>query len=198
VPHIASIEKDITSKTDYFTISKKIFLSYPTKFFIDKYDEQFEICNEISEKFNIPLTSIQFTGSAKTGFSLFKNKPFEERISDLDVSIICSDIFIKYLQLSLGISSSYTNLTKFKRGDRGSTMQEFRSNLSKGIFRPDLMPACHEKEEWESFFNKLSDKYINYFKSISAGIYISEFSFQAKQLSAIEKFANRETQNVGI
>ncbi len=50
------------------------------------------------------------------------------------------------------------------------------------------MPYCPEKEDWFSFFNKLSQNYRCLFKSINAGIYQSQCFFEIKQSDLIEKY----------
>ena len=64
---------------------------------------------------------------------------------------------------------------------------EFLSYLNIGYFRPDLMPNCLDRLSWFRFFSTLSEKYIQYFNGINAGIYLSPTFFLYKQFTALDK-----------
>lgn len=182
------IEEDIKRDKQPYLTSRKIFLSYPTNAFSGKEDQQFEIFNHISEHFQVPYTSIQVAGSAKTGYSYFKAKEFICGKSDLDIAIISLELYNKYTELVYYITKGFSDLSGFPvRRDR-DFRKEYLSYLGKGYFRPDLMPTSKEKQEWFTFFSKLSERYISLFKNINAGIYSSQFFFESKQIEIIEKF----------
>lgn len=56
--HIESIDKGIAEKKTHLEIVRKVYLTYPTKAFIDNEERQFEILNEISNFFKIPINHI--------------------------------------------------------------------------------------------------------------------------------------------
>lgn len=168
-------------------IARKIYLSFPTNVFVGKEELEFEIINSIANNFKIPLTSVQVVGSSKTGYSYFKNHEFKEGKSDLDVSIISKELFIGFCETVLIETKGFKDLSNFGRNqDGGSNFTSYRNYINKGIFRPDLMPRCEAKKKWVNFFNKLSEKHFELFKSINAGIYLSQKFFEFKQADNID------------
>lgn len=194
--YLAAIDRDIESKVPHEETVRKVYLSYPTFAFQDKDDLKYEIFNEISKFFGVPFTSIQITGSGQIGRSLHKKRDFQEKTSDLDVAIINSSLFIQYMEIVSNETNGYRDVSKFPIDiDNGGTVkQQYLAYLGKGIFRPDLMPSCKKRADIRSFFGRLSTKHSNIFKSINAGIYLSECFFEKKQRTAIEVHVkNKET-----
>lgn len=186
--HKNGILSGINNKKPYNIIARKIFLSYPTSVFIGNEDVEFDICNKISEHFKIPITSVQVSGSGKVGYSYFKCKWFEPGKSDLDIAIIDMNLFNKYMSIVYDITKGYTNQSDFPREKGVSVFNQYIKCLSRGFFRPDLMPNHLEKLSWNKFFNEISREYFKMFKNINAGIYLSQFFFEQKQSEVIEKF----------
>jgi hypothetical protein len=186
--HIESIELGIKENKSYNEIARKVYLAYPTKALINDEERQYEIFNDISCHFSIPIMSIQVVGSAKVGKSFHKNRDFIPGESDLDVAIIDSGLFARYMELVFKISKGYSDRVCFPVKDDRSTFDEYLSYLSKGIFRPDLMPTCRERAEWNQFFGRLSAKHSELFKSINAGIYMSQVFFERKQRATIQNY----------
>lgn len=186
--HVLSIERGIDSNTPHNEIVRKVFLSYPTHALVGEEDRQYAILNSISKFFSIPIMSIQVAGSAKTGKSFYQNKDFTPGESDLDIAIIDSSLFIYYMELVFDITNGYSNKANFPLKDGRSTASEYISYISKGIFRPDLMPHCPQKANWRSFFGTLSRDHNDLFKSINAGLYMSQTFFEYKQNSTIQDF----------
>lgn len=185
--HIEAIDKSLSEKLPHIQIVRKIYLTYPTNALIDKEEKQFEILNEISQFFQIPINHIQVCGSSKTGKSFHKASSFTPKISDLDIAIIDSHLFVKYSELVFDITQGFQNITKFST-QRGNNFASYSDYISKGIFRPDFMPSCIERVNWFRFFNQLSLKHEDYFKSINAGIYQSQVFFEYKQLKNIKDY----------
>ncbi|MBN1379482.1 MAG: hypothetical protein JXA04_09630 [Gammaproteobacteria bacterium] len=187
--HVESIKYGLNCKQPPHEIVRKVYLTYPTKALIGSEEKQYEILNSISTFFEIPIISIHVVGSAKVGKSLHQNTDFIPGKSDLDVAIIDALLYVKYMELSFKISNGYSDKTKFPIQNGGqSTFEQYVYWLSKGIFRPNLMPFGPERAEWTSFFGKLSDKHSDLFGRISAGIYLSQTFFEYKQRSAIEGY----------
>ncbi|HDM8156612.1 TPA: hypothetical protein P0E35_005052 [Vibrio harveyi] len=194
--HLATIDRDIENKISHEETVRKVYLSYPTFAFVGKEDLKYEIFNEISNFFKVPFTSIQATGSGQIGRSLHKKRDFQDKKSDLDIAIIDSSLFIEYMEIVSKETNGYREISKFPMDtEQGGTVKDkYLSYLSKGIFRPDLMPSCTKRAEIRSFFGKLSTKHSSLFKSIDAGIYLSECFFEKKQRTAIELHVkNKET-----
>ncbi|MDB5123840.1 MAG: hypothetical protein JWP94_1969 [Mucilaginibacter sp.] len=165
-------------------ISRKIYTVYPTFAFDGDYDIQFEIFNLICSEFDVPITAIQVCGSAKTGFNFNKNTEYKRGSSDLDIAIVDSLLFQKYCEIVLKETYGFRDLSNFTEGNARS----YYKYIAKGFFRPDFMPTCIAKREWQNFFNKLSVKYIDMFSNINAGIYFSQTFFELKQASNIDLF----------
>lgn len=149
----------------------------------------FNIFNAVAVRFGVPFKSIYVSGSAQTAHSLYKNTDFTEGESDLDLAIVDASLFQKYSEISYIATDSYRNLTKFPtRSYIKDVPSAFRENLARGYFRPDLMPACEEQKNWKSFFNDLSTKHIETFKSVNCGIYLSPIFFERKLIQVLENY----------
>jgi hypothetical protein len=187
--YLDSIQNGLNAKRKHIEIARKIFLSHPTCVFEGQEEKQFDILNEISEYFKIPITNIQVVGSSKIGESLHKKTKFIPRISDLDIAIIDANLFVYYTELVFSDTRGFKDLTRFSFNVSGvSNSHEYLQYLTKGIFRPDLMPSGNARGEWSTFFGKLSAKHIDMFKSINAGIYLSQRFFEIKQSSTIATY----------
>ena len=166
---------------------KKVFLSYPSNYFLDHPDIQFEIFNKISCEFKIPFSSIRISGSAHTGYSFIKRRPFLEKESDLDVAIIDARLFQQLLEQCYERSEGFRpDMFPTEEGTSKSLRNQFMNYSGRGIIRPDLMPKGPEKQRIWSFFNRLSNEYTEKFKNISAGIYLSETIYTLKQRSSLQ------------
>lgn len=190
--HIESIEIGLKEHKPYNEIVRKVYLAYPTKAFIGDEERQFHILNDISSHFSIPIMSVQVAGSAKIGKSFHKKTDFIPGDSDLDVAIIDSNLFRKYMEMVFDVTKGYSDRTRFPIKSGQSTADEYIAYIAKGIFRADLMPSCEARAEWSKFFGQLSIKHGDLFKSINAGIYISQMFFENKQRSAIKNYVNNK------
>lgn len=184
--HLEAINASAEAGQSYIDIARKIFLVYPTKVFIGNEEQQYAITNEIARHFDVPITSIQVAGSAKTGRSIFQQRDFIPGVSDLDVAIIDQRLFSKYMEIVYAETRGYTDKTRFSIRSGRSTFDEYLTYITKGIFRPDLMPAGQEKASITNFFGLLSRNHTDLFKDINAAIYLSESFFESKQRSAIK------------
>ena len=178
-----AILEDFKNNKKNFEIARKIYLSYPTYIFKHNKEDEFKIKDEISKFFGIQFRNIHIVGSAKTGESFVKKTKFIPSISDLDIAIIDLGLFFTYLEKVFKATKGYRELTRFDSEDYGF----FQENISKGIFKVDLMPICFEKRDIIKFFNELSSKYSKLFDNINVSIYASECFFEAKQGKAINK-----------
>ena len=184
--HLEAINASVEAGQSYVDIARKIFLVYPTKVFVGNEEQQYAITNKIARHFDVPLTSIQVAGSAKTGRSFFQKRDFVPGSSDLDIAIIDSRLFSKYMEIVYSETRGYTDKTRFSIRDNRSTYDEYLTYITKGIFRPNLMPAGQEKANITNFFGLLSRNHTDLFKDINAAIYLSESFFESKQRSAIK------------
>ena len=169
-------------------ICRKMYITYPTYAFEGDYELEFEITNEISLEFDLPITAIQIAGSAKTGYSYYQSRGFVKGESDLDVAIIDPFLFQAYCEIVMHETKGLKDLTKFRRTEENNNYKSYIKYIANGYFRPDLMPACEPRKQWFNYFNKLSQKYVAHFSDINAGIYFSQTFFEYKQSENIEIF----------
>lgn len=177
--------KAITSDGALYANVKKVYLSYPCSYFVDKPELQFEIFNKIAIKFQVPFSAVRVAGSAHLGYSYQNKRPFEATVSDLDVALLDSGLFQKLLEKIYEDSDGFS-VERFPSNDKGrSVRDQFLHYSGRGIIRPDLMPNGPKRQEIWSFFNRLSNDYREHFKKISAGIYLSEAIYLLKQRSSL-------------
>lgn len=182
------IKKSIDSGGNSRDIARKVYLLYQAHAFIDREEMEYDIKNSIKENLNVPFTSIQIVGSAKTGFSVFRSTSFTERKSDLDVSIISNELYNELVEISHKETNGYCDLRAFEQYKGRDTHVQFKNGLEKGFLNPFYMPNCKRKTEWLSYFRNLSSNYYKVFKNINAGVYSSEYFFEYKQSECIDKF----------
>ena len=165
--------------------STKLYLIRPSFIFQEEplVDIIYSIYRDISEYFDIPISSIYITGSAHLGFSLKDDHDFSCD-SDLDIAIIDSNLFNKYLNKILSESNGYTRNDGFFRNEIHDNLYSY-----KGKIHPLYFPNGNTKIEWRHFFDKISREYSKYFKNITGCIYLSEECFQLSQEDSLNKFS---------
>lgn len=188
---VEKIKESITNGDESIDMARKVFLSYQSQAFQGREDLEYEIKNSIKEHLQIPFISIQVAGSAKTGFSFFKQTLFTERKSDLDISIISLELYNRFLEITHKKTNGFTDLSIFLDYKGRRTDKQFLESIKKGFFNPFFMPDCMERTEWLDFFRHLSNDYYQVFKNINAGIYSSEYFFEYKQTECIEEFKGK-------
>jgi hypothetical protein len=186
--HLEAISEGLKQGKPFHEIARKVFLTYPTKIFVGDEERQYRILNEIAAQFDVPIHNIHACGSAKIGRSFHKHRDFAAKESDLDVAILDARLFATCVESVLSVSKGYSDRTGFHIRDGVNVYDEYIQYLARGIFRPDLMPSCPERAAWHNFFGKLSDKHSDLFKSITAGIYLSQSCFEQKQRSVIRNY----------
>lgn len=173
-------------------ISRKIYLSFPTKAFIGYEDIEFEILNKIASHLDVPFPSIQVVGSAKTGYSYINKRDFTPSKSDLDIAVISSKLFKFCLDYTYKETNGYAVFTNFERPD---DPEKFYGNIFLGFINPYNLPYGNFRQEWIGFFNELSTHYYDYFRQISGGIYATQYLFEMKQARAIENYFHEEGED---
>lgn len=173
-------------------MARKVYLSFPTFAFAANEELEFELIDKVAKFFDVPFVGVQIIGSAKTGFSLVKNTPFDCIISDLDIALVDRDLFSKYweiaFQRSEGFSVGGFQISGQPQKKADERRKRFLGFLQKGIINPELFPQCIERSELEVHLQSLSLGYSAYFSKISAFIYASETFFEAKQVDAINHY----------
>lgn len=138
----------------------KKFLFHGTPFVFEKKEElYFDFRNRIANKFGIGFHEVFIVGSAKLGFSYYKNTKFNYD-SDIDVVIVNENLFehfyskIADYQYQLDRQYKTVDLNELK------TYNKFLKYLIKGWMRPDKLPTSFQvdllKTEWFDFFESIS------------------------------------------
>jgi hypothetical protein len=183
-----TIKSMLDEKVSSRFIARRLFLYDLSWVFSKDPNRGFAVQNEISEKYAVPFSAVKIVGSAHLGYSYYKKREFIAKESDLDIALVSPQLFQKYSEWVYWTTKRYTDLSKFQRKNGLSVAQNFRDNLSMGYFRPDLMPSSSKKYEWFSFFNQLSTRHTDLFKSINAGIYLSEGFFEMKNSALVVEY----------
>lgn len=140
-----------------------------------------QIIKEVADFFAVSPRSMQLCGSAKLGFSTLKNTDFVVGRSDLDIAILDSNCFCKYLEIVAMETDDLQNTTLFSDSD---AIRRYKSLLTRGIIRSEILPSIKAKINWDRFFNDLSIRNSAIFSKISAALYLSDQSFVRKQAAA--------------
>lgn len=153
----------------------------------------FDFRKTISDKWDVIFNEVFITGSAKLGFSYYKNKKFDEN-SDVDIAIISPVLFDKVM---LGIENF-----QWKLRNKEITLTEYELKqynvflryLVIGWIRPDKLPVSLTlsdrvlKNDWFDFFKKISNgksEIGNY--QVNAGIYKDYFHFERYVFDGVKK-----------
>jgi hypothetical protein len=187
-----NLEDNKIRRTNSNEMARKLFLSYPTCAFLDDHEVEFSIRDRVRRLYGIPLSSVQVTGSAKTGFSLIKNTEFKKGASDLDLAIIDHPLFLKVWEEAHELSNGF-DATKFQDSYKdgkhivGSGQKRFLQYLQRGIISPDFLPTGEPRRRILSDFSRVTQDHQDSFSKISAFFYAGEYFFQSKQKEAIDK-----------
>lgn len=126
----------------------KKFLLHGTPFvFYGREDDFFEFRRRIAEKFNVGFHEVFLVGSAKLGFSPYKDKVFDLN-SDIDVVIVSEALFNDML---LRIKDYQMELRRARRSISIREQQvyhEFLEYTAIGWFRPDKLPVSFSMSSW--------------------------------------------------
>jgi predicted nucleotidyltransferase len=164
--------------------------------FNNRENEYYEFRKKISNQFNIAFYEIYITGSAKLGFSPFKQKLFDYD-SDIDVAIVSPQLYEKmlepiyYYQMELRKARKSITVTELKQ------YHDFLEYTAIGWIRPDKLPLSFGvdilKQEWFDFFKSISygkSEIGNY--KVSAGVFKSYSHFEKYTISSLKQIINTQ------
>ncbi|WP_330203398.1 hypothetical protein [Cyanobacterium sp. Dongsha4] len=164
--------------------------------FNDRENEYYEFRKKISNQFNIAFYEIYITGSAKLGFSPFKQKLFDYD-SDIDVAIVSPQLYEKMLE---PIYDYQMELRKARKSITVTELNQYHSFLEYtaiGWIRPDKLPLSFGvdilKQEWFDFFKSISygkSEIGNY--KVSAGVFKSYSHFEKYTISSLKQIINTQ------
>ena len=159
--------------------------------FQQKEHEYYEFRKRISNKWNIMYHDVHITGSAKLGFSFFKQKQFDLD-SDVDVAIISNPLFDKFMVLISDFQWRKRNRNITLTTKETEDYHRFLEYPAIGWLRPDLLPLSIRfdskklKDNWFSFFQSISNNNSevgNY--KVSAGIFKNYQFFETYTLNSL-------------
>ena len=167
--------------------------------FINRDDDFYEFRKRIAYKFKISFLEVYITGSAKLGFSPFKNKLFDYN-SDIDVTLISSclfDVIMKNIsQYQWMFIKNNAVVTEYEL----SMYHKFLEYVALGWIRPDKLPVSFQmkmfKDDWFSFFNRISygkSEVGNY--KVSAGAFKSYEHFEEYILDGMKNTKRKHLRN---
>lgn len=173
-----------------------IFYGYEEKFF--------DFRKKISDKWNVIFNEVFITGSAKLGFSYYKNKNFDEN-SDIDIAIISPILFDRVMLSIENFQWKLRNKEIVLTENEVRSYNDFLRYLVIGWIRPDKLPVrltlsdCVLKSDWFDFFKEISNgrsEVGNY--QVNAGIYKDYFHFERYVLDGVKKTILTHRNKPGI
>lgn len=163
-------------------------------------DAYYEFRKRIATKFDINFHEIFITGSAKLGFSPFKEKLFDYD-SDIDVAIVSESLYDKIMMSIHGYQMELRENRKAVTAHELERYHRFLEYGAIGWMRPDLLPTSFRvielKQDWFDFFDSIShgkSEVGNY--KVSAGAFKSYYHLEAYILSGLRSL--RVKVQVGI
>lgn len=182
-------------EADLLDFCRKHALHGNPKVFAGAEDKYYEFRKRIAKEFSINFAEVLVTGSAKLGFSPFKEKQFDLD-SDIDVAIVSSTLFdhimtfIHDYQLELRANRKTVSEKELAR------YHNFLEYGAMGWIRPDLLPTSFRVDElktrWFKFFASLSNgksEVGNY--KVSAGVFKSYLHLEKYTLSGYQSLKRK-------
>lgn len=179
-------------------IQKFLFHGIPSVF-KNREDDYFEFRNRIANKFGVGFHEVFIVGSAKLGFSYYKDTQFSYD-SDIDVVIVNEKLFEEfYLKIS---DYQYQLDRQYKTVDLKELKiyNIFLRYLVKGWMRPDKLPTSFQvdllKSEWFDFFESISydrSEVGNY--KVAAGLFKNYEYLEKYYIKSVEDVYDSLTKN---
>lgn len=179
-------------------IQKFLFHGIPSVF-KNREDDYFEFRNRIANKFGVGFHEVFIVGSAKLGFSYYKDTQFSYD-SDIDVVIVNEKLFEEfYLKIS---DYQYQLDRQYKTVDLKELKiyNVFLRYLVKGWMRPDKLPTSFQvdllKSEWFDFFESISydrSEVGNY--KVAAGLFKNYEYLEKYYIKSVEDVYDSLTKN---
>ena len=188
--------KELNNDEEIIDFCRKYLIHGTPYIFRNREDEYYEFRKRISNQFKIAFYEIYITGSAKLGFSPFKQKNFDYD-SDIDVAIVSSQL---YEQMLKPIYEYQMELRKARKSITERELNNYHSFLEYtaiGWIRPDKLPLSFEigelKKAWFDFFKSISygkSEVGNY--KVSAGVFKSYSHFEKYTISTLKQIINSQ------
>jgi hypothetical protein len=122
-------------------------------------DAYYSFRKRIAENFGISFHEVFVTGSAKLGFSPFKQKLFDLE-SDIDVALISASLYDRIMSSIHDYQMELRENRKAVTYDEIKGYHKFLEYGAIGWMRPDLLPSSFRvnqlKQDWFAFFDSIS------------------------------------------
>lgn len=122
-------------------------------------DAYYEFRKRVASKFGINFHEVFITGSAKLGFSPYKQKPFDYD-SDIDVAIISANLYDRIMSYIHEYQMALRENRKAVSYEELKGYHKFLEYGAIGWMRPDLLPTSFRvselKRDWFDFFDSIS------------------------------------------
>ncbi|ELV7529269.1 hypothetical protein QMU90_003191 [Edwardsiella ictaluri] len=154
----------------------------------------YEFRKRIGDFFDIPFYEIYIMGSAKLGFSPFKNKTFDFD-SDIDVALVSPALFEKIMIDISDFQMSFRKNRGVVREVELRNYHQFLEYVAMGWIRPDKLPISFQmktfKDSWFEFFRSISNgksEVGNY--QVTAGVFKSYQHLEKYTISGLIDIKN--------
>jgi predicted nucleotidyltransferase len=140
--------RDLESDDKFIDYCRKYVLHGTPYIFLDREDEYYEFRKRIANKFKVAFNEVFITGSAKMGFSPFKEKQFDYE-SDIDVAIVSNRLYeeilesIRYYQMEL--RQARRSVTTWEL----NLYHQFLEYIAMGWIRPDKLPLSFQIKDFK-------------------------------------------------
>ncbi|MFQ2369800.1 hypothetical protein [Aeromonas enteropelogenes] len=196
--NLDDFNRELGSKTeedDMLDFCRKHVL-HGTPYVFDRRDEDFyEFRKKIANKFKIPFHEVYITGSAKLGFSPFKNKTFDYD-SDIDVALVSPSLFDTLMKDIAKYQMMIRQNRRVVQENELDTYHSFLEYVALGWIRPDKLPISFQmraiKDDWFDFFRSISNgksEVGNY--PVNAGVFKSHQHLEDYILSGLKNLKKR-------
>lgn len=129
--------------------------------FAERENDFFDFRRRIADKFGVGFHEVFVVGSAKLGFSPYKEKIFDLD-SDIDVVIVSERLFDNFMDQIRKYQSELRRSRRSVTTREQALYHDFLEYAALGWIRPDKLPVSFT-------ISKLKDDWFNFFRSISDG-----------------------------
>lgn len=128
--------------------------------FVGREDAFFDFRKRIADKFGVGFHEVFVVGSAKLGFSPYKEKDFDLD-SDIDVVIVSQRLFNDFMEQIRFYQSELRRSRRSVSTREQQLYHQFLEYVAMGWIRPDKLPFSFTlsslKDDWFDFFRSISN-----------------------------------------
>ena len=128
--------------------------------FIGREGDFFDFRRRIADKFRVGFHEVFVVGSAKLGFSPYKEKDFDLD-SDIDVVIVSETLFNEFMEQIRHYQAQLRRSRRVVSTRELALYHDFLEYVALGWIRPDKVPLSFTlssvKDDWFAFFRSISN-----------------------------------------